>query len=49
MLVETTTLISNIQHTYHSTFCLDLYNGELVYHISNVSTSPHDADYERVE
>ncbi len=36
------------KHTYHSSYCLDLYAGELVYHISNVGTSTHDEDYEAV-
>lgn len=49
VLVETATLVSDKQHTYHSSYCLDLFAGELVYHISNVSSlEPHAADYERI-
>lgn len=47
VLVETETVVSGKGHTHDSTLCLDLYAGETVYHISNVSTSSHDADYER--
>ena len=47
VLVETETLSGN-DHTYHSSYCLDLHTGELVYHISNVETTSHEADYERV-
>lgn len=47
VLVETETLISD-KHTYHSSYCLELYAGELVYHISNVMTLSHATDYERV-
>lgn len=45
--METETLVSD-KHTYHSSYCLDLHTGELVYHISNVGTTSHEADYERV-
>jgi hypothetical protein len=44
--METETLASD-EHTYHSTLCLELRGGELVYHMTNVGTTPHDVDYER--
>lgn len=45
---ETAMLDSNKGHVYHSTLCLDLAAGELVYLITNVKTSTLGLDFTRI-
>ncbi len=45
---ETETLDTHKGYVYHSSLCLDLDEGELVYLISNAQLSVHGSEFSRV-